>query len=209
LGEDAYEAVIEPELPDFVSQEFEKLCRDALPNLFPEETFLDIGRWWYKEHNEVDVVGFTTDETMVVGECKFTNAPLDYSALVSLEDHAAEIRWTPDTGTPIWNTYCSRVAASHNPYRKRSPNVMTYTCLTYATSQNTPESVSADKKSSKTEINSGWVTDRSPSVSVERLSNGDAKLFDSTVKRTQDSALRSRFCYRQFREIVLLSAPIT
>jgi|AntDeeMinimDraft_3_1070379.scaffolds.fasta_scaffold00033_23 hypothetical protein len=86
---------------------------------------------------------------------------------------------------------------------------MTYTCLTYATSQNTPESVSADKKSSKTEINSGWVTDRSPSVSVERLSNGDAKLFDSTVKRTQDSALRSRFCYRQFREIVLLSAPIT
>ena len=97
LGEDAYEAVIEPELPDFVSQEFEKLCQDALPTLFPEETFLDIGRWWYKEH-EVDVVGFTTDGTMVVGECKFTNAPLDYSALASLEDHAAEIRWTPDAG---------------------------------------------------------------------------------------------------------------
>jgi len=97
LGEDAYDAVIEPELPDFVSQEFEKLCQDALPNLFPEETFLDIGRWWYKEH-EVDVVGFTTDGTMVAGECKFTNAPLDYSALASLEDHAAEIRWTPDTG---------------------------------------------------------------------------------------------------------------
>lgn len=97
LGEDAYEAVIEPELPDFVSQEFEKLCQDVLPNLFPEETFLDIGRWWYKEH-EVDVVGFTTDRTMVAGECKFTNAPLDYSALTSLEDHSAEIRWTPDTG---------------------------------------------------------------------------------------------------------------
>ncbi|WP_137290852.1 ATP-binding protein [Natronorubrum halophilum] len=97
LGEDAYEAVIEPELPDFVSQEFEKVCQDALPNLFPEETFLDIGRWWYKER-EVDVVGFTTDGTMVAGECKFTNAPLDYSALASLEDHSAEIRWTPDTG---------------------------------------------------------------------------------------------------------------
>ncbi|WP_265110655.1 ATP-binding protein [Halosolutus halophilus] len=97
LGEDAYEAVIEPELPDFVSQEFENLCQDALPNLYPEATFLDIGRWWYKEH-EVDVVGFTTDGTMVVGECKFTNAPLDYSALASLENHAAEIRWTPNTG---------------------------------------------------------------------------------------------------------------
>lgn len=97
LGEDAYEAVIEPELPDFVSHEFETLCQDALPNLFPEKTFLDIGRWWYNEY-EVDVVGFTTDGTMVAGECKFMNAPLDYSALASLEDHAAEIRWTPDTG---------------------------------------------------------------------------------------------------------------
>lgn len=97
LGEDAYDAVIEPELPNFVSPEFEKLCQDVLPNLYPEETFLDIGRWWYKEH-EVDAVGFTTDGTMVAGECKFTNAPLDYGALASLEDHTSEIRWTPETG---------------------------------------------------------------------------------------------------------------
>jgi len=97
LGANAYDAVIEPELADFVSHEFERLCQDALSGLYPAETFLDLGRWWYKEH-EVDVVGFTTDGTMVVGECKFTNAPLDYGALASLEDHAAEIRWTPDGG---------------------------------------------------------------------------------------------------------------
>ena len=97
LGENAYEAVIEPELSDIVSPEFEKLCQDALPDLFPEKTFLDIGRWWYKEH-EVDVVGFTTGGTIVLGECKFTNAPLDYSALASLEDHSSEIRWTSDSG---------------------------------------------------------------------------------------------------------------
>ena len=97
LGGDAYEAVVEPELPDFVSQEFENLCQDTLPNLYPKKTFLDIGRWWHKEH-EVDAVGFTTDGTMVVGECKFTTAPLDYGALASLEEHASEIRWTPDTG---------------------------------------------------------------------------------------------------------------
>lgn len=35
---------------------------------------------------------------MVVGECKFTDVPLDYGALASFEDHAAEIRWTPTTG---------------------------------------------------------------------------------------------------------------
>ncbi|WP_343749193.1 ATP-binding protein, partial [Halarchaeum salinum] len=94
LGEDAYEALIEPELADFVSPAFETLCQDALPDLYPDELFLDIGRWWYKEH-EIDVVGFTDDGTMVVGECKFTNAPLDYSALASLEGHAEEVRWTP------------------------------------------------------------------------------------------------------------------
>ncbi|WP_276258013.1 ATP-binding protein [Haloglomus litoreum] len=97
LGRDAYEAIIEPELADFVSPAFETLCQEALPNLYPDKLFLDIGRWWYKEH-EVDVVGFTDEGTMVVGECKFTNAPLDYSALASLEDHAAEIRWTPPGG---------------------------------------------------------------------------------------------------------------
>ncbi|WP_312911834.1 ATP-binding protein [Natronosalvus caseinilyticus] len=95
LGEEAYEAIIEPEMADFVSPEFEKLCQDALPNLYPETTFLDIGRWWYKEH-EVDVVGLATDGTIVAGECKFTNAPLDYGALASLEDHVEEIRWGPN-----------------------------------------------------------------------------------------------------------------
>ena len=45
-----------------------------------------------------DAVGFTTDGTMVVGECKFTNTSLDYGALASLEDPDSEIRWTPETG---------------------------------------------------------------------------------------------------------------
>lgn len=97
LGRDAYEAIIEPELADFVSPAFEMLCQEALPNLYPDMLFLDIGRWWYKEH-EVDVVGFTDEGTMVVGECKFTSAPLDYGALTSLEGHTAEIRWTPPGG---------------------------------------------------------------------------------------------------------------
>ncbi len=97
LGEEAYRTVIEPEMADFVSQGFETLCQDALPGLYPGETFVDIGRWWYKEH-EVDVVGLTDDGTMVAGECKFTSSPLDYSALASLEDHADEIRWSSDSG---------------------------------------------------------------------------------------------------------------
>jgi AAA+ ATPase superfamily predicted ATPase len=104
LDEEAYETVVEPEMADFVSPEFENLCRAALPALYPNETFVDVGRWWYKEH-EVDVVGLTNGRTIVAGECKFTNAPLDYSALASLEGHADEIRWSPDSGGDATRKY--------------------------------------------------------------------------------------------------------
>lgn len=33
-----------------------------------------------------------------MGEYKFTNAPLDYRSLASLEGPAAEVRWMPDAG---------------------------------------------------------------------------------------------------------------
>ena len=103
MGADAYETVIEPELADFVSPAFETRCQDILPELYPETIFIDIGRWWYNEH-EVDVVGLAADGTMVTGECKFTSAPLDYSALASLESHTEEIRWSPD-GTGVEHEY--------------------------------------------------------------------------------------------------------
>lgn len=97
LGADAYSTLIEPELPDFASQRFEQLCHHALRALYPELTITDVGRWWYKE-KEVDVVGLTTDRTLLVGECKFTNSPLDYSTLSKLETHTDAIRWTPSDG---------------------------------------------------------------------------------------------------------------
>lgn len=104
LGDEAYETVVEPEMADFVSQGFEDLCQNALPDLYPEETFVDIGRWWYNGH-EVDVVGLTPEGTLVAGECKFTNSPMDYSALSALEEHAAEIRWTPDSPDTVTRQY--------------------------------------------------------------------------------------------------------
>lgn len=103
LGADAYETVIEPELADFVSSAFETRCQDILPDLYLDTMFTDIGRWWYNEY-EVDVVGLAADGTMVTGECKFTSAPLDYSALASLESHTEEIRWSPD-GTDVKHEY--------------------------------------------------------------------------------------------------------
>lgn len=104
FGANAYETLIEPELADFVSPVFEGLCRSVLPSLYPNETFVDIGRWWYNGH-EMDVVGLTADGTMIVGECKFTNSPLDYGTISSLEEHAEEIRWSPPHGGPVTRQY--------------------------------------------------------------------------------------------------------
>ena len=97
IGSESFEQLIEPELADFVSPVFERLCQDALRELYPEQTITDVGQWWYQDH-EVDVVGLTTSETLIVGECKFQQSPLGYNALASLQSHTEELRWTPPDG---------------------------------------------------------------------------------------------------------------
>ena len=97
LGVDAYEVLVEPELADFVSQSFEDLCCAALRTLYPEYTITETGQWWYADH-EVDVVGLTTGQTLIVGECKFQQSPLGYDAFSKLQRHVEELRWTPGDG---------------------------------------------------------------------------------------------------------------
>jgi AAA+ ATPase superfamily predicted ATPase len=98
-----YNDLIAPEIADFVSPAFERLCHTALPRFYDTETFENIGRWWYDEH-EIDVVGLTNSSTLVAGECKFTSSPLGYSTLRKLEQAATQIDWTPRQGsTPDMN----------------------------------------------------------------------------------------------------------
>ena len=98
LGEEAYEARIEPELPQFVSRSYETLCCAALRSLYPEYTITETGQWWYREH-EINVVGLTTGPTLLAGECKFQHSPLGYEAFSKLQDHVEELRWTPTDGS--------------------------------------------------------------------------------------------------------------
>jgi hypothetical protein len=84
-----------------VSRSFGDLCCAALRSLYPEHTITDTGQWWDGGH-EVDVVGLTTGQTLIVGECKFQQSPLGYDALSRLHAHVDELRWTPpDGGTRI------------------------------------------------------------------------------------------------------------
>lgn len=95
LGSEAYEALIEPQLADFVSRSFEELCCSAIRSLYPEYTITQTGQWWYGEH-EIDVVGLTAGETLIAGECKFQQSALGYDTLSKLEGHLDELRWTPN-----------------------------------------------------------------------------------------------------------------
>jgi AAA+ ATPase superfamily predicted ATPase len=93
LGEDAYEELVAPELADYVSPLFERLCQRALPNLLDQQ-FRDVGQWWFKEH-ELDVLGLA-DEGLVAGECKFTSRPVDEGVLANLERTVSEVRWSEE-----------------------------------------------------------------------------------------------------------------
>jgi AAA+ ATPase superfamily predicted ATPase len=104
-GADAYEELIEPHLADAVSPKFEDLCRTAVYELYDEYTFDRVGRWWYRGQ-EVDVVGLTTGETMVAGECKFTSQPMGYDVLSDLEDDVEDVRWTPRDGATVAHEFC-------------------------------------------------------------------------------------------------------
>jgi AAA+ ATPase superfamily predicted ATPase len=93
LGDDAYEELVAPELADYVSPLFERLCQQALPQLVGRQ-FRDVGQWWFKEH-ELDVLGLT-DAGLVAGECKFTTQPVREGVLANLERTASEVRWSEE-----------------------------------------------------------------------------------------------------------------
>ncbi len=90
LGDDAYDELVAPELADYVSPLFERLCQRALWDLV-DRRFREVGQWWFKEH-ELDVLGLT-DDGLVAGECKFTSQPVSEGVLADLERTTTEVRW--------------------------------------------------------------------------------------------------------------------
>ncbi|MDB2262293.1 ATP-binding protein [Halorubrum ezzemoulense] len=93
LGDTAYDEVVAPEVADYVSPLFERLCQRALPHLV-DRRFSDVGQWWFKEH-ELDVLGLT-ESGRVAGECKFTSQPVSEGVLTDLERTASEVRWSDE-----------------------------------------------------------------------------------------------------------------
>ncbi|WP_435065057.1 ATP-binding protein [Halobaculum sp. EA56] len=101
LDDDAYDELVAPELANYVSPLFERLCQVKLPSLV-DRRFRDIGQWWFKDH-ELDVLGLA-DEGLVAGECKFTARPVSEGVLADLERTASKVQWSekPADGEPLY-----------------------------------------------------------------------------------------------------------
>jgi AAA+ ATPase superfamily predicted ATPase len=98
---DTFGELVAPELPDYVSPLFERLCQRSLWRLIDRQ-FSEVGQWWFKEY-ELDVLGLS-ESGLVAGECKFTNSPVSEGVLTDLERTTTEVQWSqgPPDGEPLY-----------------------------------------------------------------------------------------------------------
>ncbi|AKU09824.1 ATP-binding protein [Haloferax gibbonsii] len=80
-------------LPTHTSFAFEEVCRQAVSTSSFPVSCSRVGRWWYGEE-EIDVVGLNPQtNTLLLGECKWTNSPVGRSLLDAVEVTEPEVRW--------------------------------------------------------------------------------------------------------------------
>ncbi len=101
-AEGIWEDYVEPMLHHYASKAFEKICIDYMYEQNKQRAlpfrFAEIGRWWGKVQKQVDgkkqavvteIDLLATDrngENIILGECKFTNAPMDLGQWKHLAD---------------------------------------------------------------------------------------------------------------------------
>ena len=84
---------IEPNLSDYMGQVFEEICRQYLWRLLlngeSPVDFKGLGRWWgtdpsSRSQTEIDIMGEQDKDSVLFGECKWTNENVDVGVLEKL-----------------------------------------------------------------------------------------------------------------------------
>ena len=81
---------------------YEDICRERLAKLtdFPYH-FSKYGRYWDK-NIEIDVVGINEEENSILfGECKYWNKPVDVDVFYALKKKASEVKWGEQDRTEV------------------------------------------------------------------------------------------------------------
>jgi len=95
--DDLYSGEIEPVLSEHVAPVFEKLCREWTRRTLGAQASR-VGTWWGnataanrragdRQSEEIDIVGTQRSRVTVIGECKWTAAPVSIKVLKDLEEH--------------------------------------------------------------------------------------------------------------------------
>jgi hypothetical protein len=100
-GSDYYDAIVKPQLHTYMGRVFEEICRHFILSKgtsgFLGSFITETGSWWGTEQltepngnlirkpADIDVVGLSRSErSMVIGECKFKNDPIDKTVFDTL-----------------------------------------------------------------------------------------------------------------------------
>lgn len=93
---------IEPHLSDYMGKVFEEICKQYLWKLLlsgksPVE-FRELGRWWgtdpvTRSQTEIDIMGEQDTDTVLFGECKWTNEKVDAGILETLVKRSEMFRY--------------------------------------------------------------------------------------------------------------------
>ncbi len=79
---------------------YESICREKIWHLNTEQTlpfcFDKVGRWW-DNHSEIDIVACNSSgQDILLGECKYTNEPMDVDIFYALQEKKKAVAWQKD-----------------------------------------------------------------------------------------------------------------
>lgn len=89
---------IRKEFDSFVGRVFESVCRELLIELNRRDKlpfkFTDIGPWWDRKGNEIDIVSLSKNtKEILFGECKWQNRKVDLNVLENLRKKTELVNW--------------------------------------------------------------------------------------------------------------------
>ncbi len=79
---------------------YESICREKIWHFNTEERlpfcFDKVGRWW-DNHSEIDIVAYNSSgQDILLGECKYTNEPMDVDIFYALQEKKKAVAWQKD-----------------------------------------------------------------------------------------------------------------
>jgi uncharacterized protein len=96
----AFEQLVAPQWESFCGEEFDRLCREALPLLYKREGVVGrykVGDYWDRD-TQIDVVGLRSDGWIDLAECRW---PADTSAAEAARDITARAARYPADGHTV------------------------------------------------------------------------------------------------------------